>query len=148
MDAAASYLYGSVLLHRLYTGTGLCFTVLDPGSKKDPSTLKDYKKICKLGGSLPFRKIVQAANLKSPFEEGCLNETMKEVQNALNAITDENYNEKNKAGTIKRRNIRDLKRNTSGVLALCGMESKTICGAIKLCLCQPKALFSCGFGRV
>lgn len=57
--------------------------------KKDPSTLKDYKKICKLGGSLPFRKIVQAANLKSPFEEGCLNETMKEVQNALNAITDE-----------------------------------------------------------
>lgn len=57
--------------------------------KKDPSTLKDYKKICKLGGSLPFRQIVQAANLKSPFEEGCLNETMKEVQNALNAITDE-----------------------------------------------------------
>lgn len=47
--------------------------------KKDPSTLKDYKKICKLGGSLPFRQIVQAANLKSPFEEGCLNETMKEV---------------------------------------------------------------------
>ncbi|WP_317394895.1 M3 family oligoendopeptidase [Faecalicoccus pleomorphus] len=57
--------------------------------KKDPNTLKDYKRICKLGGSLPFRKIVQAANLKSPFEEGCLNETMKEVQNALNAITDE-----------------------------------------------------------
>lgn len=57
--------------------------------KRDPNTLKDYKKICKLGGSLPFRKIVQAANLKSPFEEGCLNETMKEVQNALNAITDE-----------------------------------------------------------
>lgn len=57
--------------------------------KKDPSTLKDYKKICKLGGSLPFRQIVQAANLKSPFEEGCLDETMKEVQNALNAITDE-----------------------------------------------------------
>ena len=57
--------------------------------KKDPSTLKDYKKICKLGGSLPFRQIVQAANLKSPFEEGCLNETMKAVQNALNAITDE-----------------------------------------------------------
>lgn len=57
--------------------------------KRDPNTLKDYKKICKLGGSLPFRKIVQAANLKSPFEEGCLNEAMKEVQNALNAITDE-----------------------------------------------------------
>lgn len=56
---------------------------------KDPNTLKDYKAICKVGGSLPFKQIVQKAHLKNPFEEGCLDETMKEVKTYLDAISDE-----------------------------------------------------------
>lgn len=58
--------------------------------KKDPNTLKDYKKICRLGGSLPFKEIVKAANLKSPFEDGCLDETMKAAQSALDALSKKN----------------------------------------------------------
>ncbi len=48
--------------------------------KEDPKAFEDYKKICKLGGKLPFRQIVETANLKVPFEEGCLKDTVKEVE--------------------------------------------------------------------
>lgn len=57
--------------------------------KKDPDTFKDYQRICKLGGSLPFKQIVNQAHLKDPFEEGCLDETIQEVSAALESITDE-----------------------------------------------------------
>ena len=57
--------------------------------KKDPDTFQDYQRICKLGGSLPFKQIVNQAHLKVPFEEGCLDETIQEVSAALDSIMDE-----------------------------------------------------------
>lgn len=39
---------------------------------KDPKAFEDYQHICKIGGTLPFRKIVKEAGLIVPFEEGCL----------------------------------------------------------------------------
>lgn len=57
--------------------------------KHDPNTLKDYKHICKIGGSLPFKQIVKEAHLKNPFEAGCLDETMEEVRTVLDSISDE-----------------------------------------------------------
>lgn len=47
---------------------------------KDPKAFEDYKAICKAGGTLPFRKIVELAGLKVPFEPGCLSETMDSVR--------------------------------------------------------------------
>lgn len=40
--------------------------------KNDEKAFEDYKHICKIGGTLPFRKIVKEAGLKVPFESGCL----------------------------------------------------------------------------
>lgn len=48
---------------------------------KDPQAFEDYKKICNVGGTLPFRKIVETAGLKVPFEPGCLKDTMAAVEN-------------------------------------------------------------------
>lgn len=48
--------------------------------KEDPEAFEDYKKVCAAGGTLPFRGLIELANLKVPFEEGCLGETMEEVQ--------------------------------------------------------------------
>ncbi len=48
--------------------------------KEDPKAFEDYKKVCAAGGTLPFRGLIELANLKVPFEEGCLGETMEEVQ--------------------------------------------------------------------
>lgn len=47
--------------------------------EKDPEAFEDYKAICKVGGTLPFRKIVETANLEVPFQPGCLKSTMDVV---------------------------------------------------------------------
>ena len=47
---------------------------------KDPEAFEDYKKLCKAGGTLPFRKLVELAGLKVPFEPGCLADTMDSVR--------------------------------------------------------------------
>ena len=51
--------------------------------KKDPKAFEDYKAICKAGGTKSFRELIELANLKVPFEEGCLEETMTTVSNWL-----------------------------------------------------------------
>ena len=48
--------------------------------KQDPKAFEDYKHICQIGGTLPFRKIVKEAGLNVPFDSGCLKDTMKEVR--------------------------------------------------------------------
>ncbi|PLR75581.1 M3 family oligoendopeptidase [Bacillus sp. V3-13] len=48
----------------------------------------DYLKLCKLGGSLPFTGLVKAANLKSPFEEGCVESVVGEIESWLNSVDD------------------------------------------------------------
>ncbi|WP_411842591.1 M3 family oligoendopeptidase [Salinicoccus sp. HZC-1] len=50
---------------------------------------KDYINLCRLGGTLPFNSLVEAANLKSPFEDGCLESVVGEVRDYLNSIDDE-----------------------------------------------------------
>lgn len=59
--------------------------------KEDPKAFEDYKKICAAGGTLPFRGLIELANLKVPFEEGCLSETMEEVQKWFNGHDASNY---------------------------------------------------------
>lgn len=54
--------------------------------KKDPETFKDYKAICKVGGSLPFKEIVKLAHLRNPFEEGCLDEVTIQARTFLDSI--------------------------------------------------------------
>ena len=51
--------------------------------KKDPKAFEDYKAICNAGGTKSFRELVELANLKVPFEDGCLSETMDTVSNWL-----------------------------------------------------------------
>ena len=48
----------------------------------------DYLTLCKLGGSLPFGELVKVANLKSPFEDGTLEEVVDFVKDYLNDIDD------------------------------------------------------------
>lgn len=48
----------------------------------------DYLKLCKLGGSKPFLELVKAANLKSPFEEGTVESTVKAIEAWLDSVDD------------------------------------------------------------
>ena len=53
--------------------------------KKDETAWADYLAICKIGGSDTFKNIVKAANLKSPFADGCLTDVMKTIGDYLEA---------------------------------------------------------------
>ena len=59
--------------------------------KQDPEAFADYKKICRLGGTLTFKHIVKAANLKNPFENDCLKSTMEAVESWFEKVDDSQY---------------------------------------------------------
>ncbi len=50
------------------------------------SAWKDYLRLCKAGGSLPFTDLVNLANLELPFKDGCLKSVVKYVSNWLDGI--------------------------------------------------------------
>lgn len=49
---------------------------------------KDYLNLCQLGGSKPFLELVETANLRSPFEEGAVENTIEKIEEWLNDIKD------------------------------------------------------------
>lgn len=57
--------------------------------EKDATAFEDYYKICKVGGTLTFTQIVELANLKVPFKDGCLKDVMKGINEYLEAIDDQ-----------------------------------------------------------
>ena len=56
----------------------------------DENAWKDYVHICGLGGTKTFTQIVKEANLKVPFEDGCLKEVAAKMQEQLDKIDDSN----------------------------------------------------------
>ncbi|MDO4940476.1 MAG: M3 family oligoendopeptidase [Erysipelotrichaceae bacterium] len=54
----------------------------------DKNAWSDYVKICKLGGTKSFVEQVKIANLKVPFEEGCLIDVVKKMEEELDKIDD------------------------------------------------------------
>lgn len=56
--------------------------------QKDETAFEDYYRICQIGGTKTFREIVKTANLKVPFEDGCLKDVMIAVKEYLQGIDD------------------------------------------------------------
>ncbi len=54
----------------------------------DPTVWTDYLNICEIGGTKTFTEIVKAANLISPFEDGCLKSVVNDIDNYLESIDD------------------------------------------------------------
>ena len=52
---------------------------------------KDYLKLCKAGGSMSFLKLVELAGLKSPFEDGTIEEVVAKVEEYLDAVDDSSF---------------------------------------------------------
>jgi len=55
------------------------------------SAWKDYLTLCKAGGSMSFLKLVELAGLKSPFEEGTIEEVVAKVEAYLDNVDDSNF---------------------------------------------------------
>ncbi|MBQ9037497.1 MAG: M3 family oligoendopeptidase [Erysipelotrichaceae bacterium] len=55
---------------------------------KDPEAWHDYVRLCKAGGKKSFTQLVKTANLKVPFEDGCVKSIVKDITDYMEAIDD------------------------------------------------------------
>ncbi len=55
------------------------------------SAWKDYLKLCQAGGSHSFVKLVELANLTSPFEDGCVESVVGDIKNWLDSVDDTRF---------------------------------------------------------
>jgi M3 family oligoendopeptidase len=51
----------------------------------------DYVRLCKAGGSQSFLGLVKLANLRSPFEDGCIESVVGEITNWLDGVDDSKF---------------------------------------------------------
>lgn len=56
---------------------------------QDPTAWQDYLAICQVGGTQTFLEILETAHLRSPFEKGALDDTLKAVDDYLENVSEE-----------------------------------------------------------
>ncbi|KKK34388.1 oligoendopeptidase F [Mesobacillus campisalis] len=83
------HIYNSPFYYIDYTLAQICaFQFWKRSRENMDAAWKDYLKLCKLGGSLPFTKLVAQASLISPFEDGCVQSVVGEIEAWLNSVED------------------------------------------------------------
>ncbi|NRD78682.1 M3 family oligoendopeptidase [Bacillus sp. BRMEA1] len=83
------HIYNSPFYYIDYTLAQICAFQFWKRSREDrEAAWADYVNLCKLGGSLSFTKLVAAANLISPFENGCVESVAGEIEKWLVSIND------------------------------------------------------------
>ncbi len=83
------HIYASPFYYIDYTLAQVCAFQFWKRSREDfESAWKDYLHLCGLGGSMSFTKLVKEAGLISPFEDGCVESVIDEIQEYLNSIDD------------------------------------------------------------
>lgn len=83
------HIYNSPFYYIDYTLAQICaFQFWKRSRENHQEAWADYVKLCKLGGSMSFTKLVEAANLISPFKTGCVESVVGEIENWLNSVDD------------------------------------------------------------
>ncbi len=83
------HIYNSPFYYIDYTLAQICAFQFWKRSREDQQAAwEDYVKLCKLGGSMSFTRLAEAANLISPFESGCVESVVNEIENWLNSVDD------------------------------------------------------------
>lgn len=84
-----AHIYNSPFYYIDYTLAQICAFQFWKRSREDHAAAwQDYMKLCRLGGSLPFTGLVKEANLISPFESGCVESVVGEIEAWLSKIDD------------------------------------------------------------
>jgi M3 family oligoendopeptidase len=72
-----------------YTLAQVCaFQMWKRMAEDKEKTWRDYMRICAIGGSLPFLKILEAGELESPFVDSCLAGVSDKISSYLESIDD------------------------------------------------------------
>ena len=84
---AQQHIYQCPFYYVDYTLAQTCAFQYWMRNEEDPvKTWESYEKLCRAGGSLPFTGLIKLAELKSPFEEGCLESIVEKVDDWLDAV--------------------------------------------------------------
>ena len=87
-----SHLFFTPFYYIDYTLAQVCaFQFWKRANENREDAFADYVKLCKAGGSQPFLKLVDYANLNSPFEDGCIKETMVPIKEYLETVNDAEF---------------------------------------------------------
>ncbi|MEH7748887.1 M3 family oligoendopeptidase [Neobacillus drentensis] len=83
------HIFNSPFYYIDYTLAQICaFQFWKRSRENQEEAWEDYVNLCKLGGSMSFTKLVEAANLISPFEAGCVESVVGVIENWLNSVDD------------------------------------------------------------
>ncbi|MEH7414229.1 M3 family oligoendopeptidase [Neobacillus drentensis] len=83
------HIYNSPFYYIDYTLAQICaFQFWKRSIENREEAWADYVKLCNLGGSLSFTKLVKAANLISPFEDGCVESVVGVIDEWLSSVED------------------------------------------------------------
>ncbi len=75
-----------------YTLAQLCaFQFWKKSLENREEAWNDYVRLCKVGGSKSFLELVEYANLKSPFKDGCVKSVVDTVEHWLDSIDDSKF---------------------------------------------------------
>ncbi|MEH7308382.1 M3 family oligoendopeptidase [Neobacillus drentensis] len=85
------HIYNSPFYYIDYTLAQICaFQFWKRSRENQEEAWADYVKLCRLGGSMSFTKLVEEANLISPFKAGCVESVVGVIENWLNSVDDKN----------------------------------------------------------
>ncbi|CEM61934.1 M3 family oligoendopeptidase [Treponema phagedenis] len=84
-----SHIFDSPFYYIDYTLAQVCALQFWVRSQQNhDSAWKDYLRLCKAGGSMPFLQLVEYANLKNPFAAGCIASITPACKEFLHSIDD------------------------------------------------------------
>jgi M3 family oligoendopeptidase len=84
------HIFNSPFYYIDYTLAQICaFQFWKRSRENQEEAWADYVNLCKLGGSMSFTKLVKEANLISPFEDGCVESVVGEIEHWLNSVEDQ-----------------------------------------------------------
>ncbi|MBE4909543.1 M3 family oligoendopeptidase [Bacillus luteolus] len=83
------HIYSTPFYYIDYTLAQICaFQFWKRSREESEAAWQDYLNLCKQGGSKPFLELVEVANLKSPFEDGCVQSVVGVIEDWLNSVDD------------------------------------------------------------
>lgn len=87
-----SHIFNSPFYYIDYTLAQICaFQFWTKDRKSHTRAWSDYVRLCKAGGSKSFLELVQLANLRSPFEDGCVESVVGEIRRYLDGVDDSKF---------------------------------------------------------
>ncbi|MDZ7879581.1 MAG: M3 family oligoendopeptidase [Saprospiraceae bacterium] len=87
-----NHIFASPFYYIDYTLAQICaFQFWKKDRENHGKAWSDYVRLCKAGGSLSFLKLVDLANLRSPFEDGCVESVIGDITAWLDAVDDSQF---------------------------------------------------------